>query len=227
MELILFDIDLTLVLTSGVGRKALNDAVHELFGIEGAFEGVQFAGRTDRSITAEGLSLHGLDSSEPSLLHLRSAFVRRLSGSLSSPDCPIMPLPGAAALLSALGSSGGFAIGLVTGNWREGAWLKLARCGLDGFFRSGAFAEDGMLRRELPPMALSRARAVTGIGFLPGDCWVVGDTPDDMDCGSACGMRTLGVATGPYGADVLEKAGATAVLPDLKDTAEVLRALAG
>lgn len=226
MGLILFDIDLTLILTSGVGRKALDGAMREMHGVEGAFEAVHFAGRTDRSISSEGLARSGLDDSEASILALRAAYIENLARDLATPGCPIARLPGALELLERLRGDGR-AMALVTGNWREGAWLKLARCGLDRFFRAGAFAEDGASRNELPPVAVERAARAFGRGFRHEDCWMVGDTPDDIECGRTWGMATLGVATGPFGAEALLAAGADEILGGLSDTEEALLILGG
>ena len=46
MSLLLFDIDGTLLLTSGAGMRGMTRAFEETFGVPRAFEGVAPAGRT-------------------------------------------------------------------------------------------------------------------------------------------------------------------------------------
>ena len=54
---------------------------------------------------------------------------------------------------------------------------------------------------------------------------VIGDTPLDVAAALDAGARAVGVATGSHSAAELMAAGAHAVLPDLTDTPQVLRAL--
>lgn len=226
MKLVLMDVDMTLVSTLGAGIRSLEEAIERRHGVGSSIRGVEFAGRTDRVIFEDCLAGAGLDSSEASVLELRSAYVARLAENLSS-GWPASPLPGVVPLLEVLGGRPQACFGLLTGNWREGAWLKLAASGIDRFFRFGAFAEQGRERHELASAALSMARLHSGAFFAPEDVWVVGDTPHDVSCGLRCGFRTLAVATGPYPAGALEGAGADCVLPDLSDTDEVLSILLG
>lgn len=227
MKLVLFDVDLTLIRTGGAGIRALNAAVAALHGTENAFEGIEFAGRTDRAITEDGLCRAGLGSSEGSLFKVRAAYLNYLSIELASPACSVSALPGSKEILTRLSGDPGFLCGLVTGNWKEGAFLKLAACGLDGFFRFGAFAEDGRDRSMLVKAAIEKATCRARRRFEPQDIWVAGDTPHDIACGRAWGTRTLGVATGPCDPEGLNAAGATAVVKDLADTEAVMRVLEG
>jgi phosphoglycolate phosphatase-like HAD superfamily hydrolase len=36
-----------------------------------------------------------------------------------------------------------------------------------------------------------------GRDFAPGEVYIVGDTPADINCGATHGLRTIAVATGP------------------------------
>ena len=95
-------------------------------------------------------------------------------------------------------------LGLLTGNVRRGAELKLRAAGL-AFerFRVGAFGSDHADRPELPAIAQRRARETLGVE-LPGDrVIVIGDTPADIACGRGIGARAIAVATGHYGVDEL------------------------
>ncbi len=115
-------------------------------------------------------------------------------------------------MLSWLEGRSGVALGLVTGNYEPVARLKLARAGIGKWFRSapGGFGSDSEDRAALPPIARRRA------GHVPRDrTIVIGDTPRDIACAHADGLRCVAVTTGPYGAG--ELAGADAVARDVGD----------
>jgi phosphoglycolate phosphatase-like HAD superfamily hydrolase len=87
-------------------------------------------------------------------------------------------------------------LGLVTGNIERIAWLKLRAAGLADYFACGAFGDEAEERAELPALALARAGELYRTTFAPDHVYVVGDTPADIACGVACGLRTVAVATG-------------------------------
>jgi phosphoglycolate phosphatase-like HAD superfamily hydrolase len=119
---------------------------------------------------------------------------------------------------------------VLTGNIRSVAEVKLAALGLREWLDLciGAYGDDHEDRTELVEVARRRAAAVHGrsaAAFGGTATVVIGDTPLDISAALAAGARAVGVATGSYSADDLAMAGADAVLPDLTDTATVLRAL--
>jgi phosphoglycolate phosphatase len=119
---------------------------------------------------------------------------------------------------------------VLTGNIRSVAEVKLAALGLREWLDLciGAYGDDHEDRTELVEVARRRAAAVHGrsaTAFCGAATVVIGDTPLDISAALGAGARAVGVATGSYSADDLAMAGADAVLPDLADTAAVLRAL--
>ena len=119
---------------------------------------------------------------------------------------------------------------MLTGNIRSVAEVKLAALGLREWLDLciGAYGDDHEDRTELVEVARRRAAAVHGrsAAVFGGTATVViGDTPLDISAALAAGARAVGVATGSHSADDLAMAGADAVLPDLTDTAAVLRTL--
>src|SRR5690606_41935469 len=66
-----------------------------------------------------------------------------------------------------------------------------------------------------------------GRTFRDKDIVIIGDTPYDVTCGQALGVRAVAVATGRYDAAELQAAGADVVLPDLSETEAVLDMLLG
>ena len=118
------------------------------------------------------------------------------------------------------------ALGLLTGNFVEGARIKLEYFDLWKYFRCGAFGDDASDRNHLVPVAIERARECGFIDAAPTDVVVIGDTPHDIACARAVGAMPIAVATGSYSVDQLKAAGADVVFKDLSDTAAVMRALA-
>lgn len=228
-RLVLFDIDGTLVRVDGAGREAIRAALQDVYGVTGEIDGFDFHGRTDPAI------VHGLleplgrgdDWVEAGLERLWEVYVERLERELERRRGRLTVLPGVPALLERLRSDPGFVCGLLTGNVEAGAWSKLRACGLAEAFAFGAFGSDSPRREALPPFALRRAEARTGVRFEPDAVVVVGDTPADIACARAAGARAVAVATGGYSATELAGRGADVVLASLEDTEAALRALRG
>ncbi len=110
----------------------------------------------------------------------------------------------------------------MTGNYEPIARMKLARAGLASHFSGcpGAYGSDSEDRTSLPPIA--RRRAGTAAEPYPrAQTIVIGDTPRDIACARADGLRCVAVATGPFGVDQLESADAA-----VGDATALRRALA-
>ena len=67
-------------------------------------------------------------------------------------------MPGIRELLDALEPRDDMALGLLTGNFEEGARIKLQHFDLWKYFRCGAFGDDASDRNHLVPVAMQRAR---------------------------------------------------------------------
>jgi phosphoglycolate phosphatase-like HAD superfamily hydrolase len=225
-RLLLFDIDGTLVATGGAGRRAMNRAFHDVFGVAGAFDGVDLAGRTDTSIVADAFAHAGLPGGPAEVARFRERYVTCLQDEVPRPSDEKGVLPGISALLDALHPAPHRFLALLTGNYAEAAEVKLAHFDLWRYFRCGAFGDDHGDRNHLVPVALERARSR---GLPPhveaAHAIVIGDTPRDVACAHAHGARAVAVATGLYSAERLEEAGADVVFEDLSDTDAVLRAI--
>ena len=137
-----------------------------------------------------------------------------------------MACTGVVEVLEALEARNDVTLGLLTGNVKRGAALKLAAVGLDiGRFHVNAFGSDEEHRPLLPAVAQRRARELFGLEVRGDRMVIVGDTPADIECGRAIGARAVAVATGHYSvADLAEHAPA-ALFADLTDTAAVLHAI--
>ncbi len=223
-RLLLFDIDGTLI-SGGPAKEAFHQALVETFGTAGDIEVHDFAGKTDPQIAREllvqaGVAAPAIDSGLPTLFE---RYLGHLEARL--PGRPVRVLEGVVALLDALSTDAAVGLGLLTGNHVRGAALKLRSAGIQDRFMMGSFGSDHEERDALPAIALVRAHETWGVRFDPSDVWVIGDTPRDVQCGRKERMKTLGVATGRYGADHLQAAGADRVVPDLRDTEAVTELL--
>ncbi len=177
-QLILWDIDGTILRSAGAGMKALNTALEAVFGLSGTFAGIDFAGRTDLWIIRQIFARFGLDDTPENRAAYIEGYIAALPGILKSSDSGV--LPGVQAILERAADHPEFVQGLLTGNLRRGAQTKLGFHGLWDYFPIGAFADDSEVRNELGPHALRRARRHWGVDFPPGRVWIVGDTPHDI-----------------------------------------------
>jgi phosphoglycolate phosphatase-like HAD superfamily hydrolase len=218
-ELVLWDIDHTLMATRGLGGALWGEAFEQVTGVA-LREQASVTGSTERVILRETVRLHDLPYGDDlfarfadalGTVHVRRAAEMRERGHA---------LPGAAAVLAALADRG-IRQSVVTGNVRQAAEVKLAVFGLDAYLRldEGAYGEDGEGRPELLRAALKRADVSAHRAVF------VGDTPADVAGGREAGVRVVAVATGRTAASDLRAAGAHFVLDGLSDTDRALAAI--
>jgi phosphoglycolate phosphatase-like HAD superfamily hydrolase len=220
-NLVLFDIDGTLLRTEGVGVSAMLRAFTRLHGERGfSFEGVEIAGALDGLLFARMMAQHGLPSDDATHAEFQRVYGDELSRTLT-PD-RVRRMPGTDGLVAALREAGA-AVGLLTGNYEHTAHLKITVAGFErAHFPFGAFGADGPSRRHLTPVAIERAAAHLGRAFDPSRVTIIGDTPHDIDCAKAHGCRAIGVGTGPYSPERLREVGADLAVADLSETARLL-----
>jgi phosphoglycolate phosphatase len=222
MKLVLWDVDFTLVDTTGQGRQAFEEAFQAVVGRppEGM---VPFAGFTDHQIAMAMLEKAGdqHDDRVPRMLdELATALAARADDIRESGRA----LPGARQALEALAARDDVISSLLTGNVEANAALKLAAFDLDSLvdLEVGGYGSDPHgSRGDL--VAVARERAAAKYGTEPTDTVLIGDTPRDIQAAHDGGARAIAVATGPYDPDDLREA--DQVLPDLHDTAALLTAL--
>jgi phosphoglycolate phosphatase-like HAD superfamily hydrolase len=135
-------------------------------------------------------------------------------------------LPGVFGLLNALTTHDATVqLGLLTGNTRLAAEVKLRHFDLWGEFKLGAFGDDHACRNELASIAERRAKQVIGDSLLSEEILVIGDTPRDVECAQSIGAKSLAVATGNFDSATLRNCGATRTVEMLVDihAEEILR----
>jgi len=225
-RLLLFDLDWTLIYTGGAGVRALNHSFLQLFNIPEAVKSISLDGKTDPAICREMIRV--ILKREPKageVEKLSRGYLDRLALEIDGPGYKI--LPGIPSLLEALSGIRDVALGLGTGNFEEGAHIKLARADLMKYFRFGGFGSDAEDRPMVLRAGVQRGEKHTGKTFAPRDVVVIGDNIRDVQAGKAIGAMTVAVATGPMRYEELEKTEPDFLFHDLSNTEAVVRVLLG
>lgn len=215
--ILLFDIDGTLLHADGAGRSAFEATIAERTGVADSLAGVDLRGMTDVAILAAGLTAAKLDAAQQLDGPMEARYIELLNQELNA-STEVKILPGVLELLDALAIAGPhLAIGLGTGNLRQGAYAKLGRVGLSERFGFGGFGSDALARSEL--LAAGARRGAANWGLEPSQCRVVviGDTALDIAAGLAIGAEVLAVGTSGVPVEELKSAGATWAYADLTD----------
>ena len=199
MTVLFWDIDGTLLTTAKGGMFAWDDAVKEITGREFALQSLRIPGMTDYQIAARTFEMLGLDRTE----ELTHQLVRRYEELLptSLPRRTGHVLKNVREVLEQLRARPDVQSYLLTGNTRGGAKAKLTHYGLSDFFPEGAFAEDTRERATIAERAMAMARRAGPVSEH--EAFVIGDTPHDIECANAIGVRTIAVATGGYSVEEL------------------------
>jgi phosphoglycolate phosphatase len=197
IRLVLFDIDGTLIHTSGAGEKAFARVFANFFGVSDGTEKLKFAGRTDTAILREFFIHNAIPPSAENMDQFFEAYVFMLEQKLEA--LPGGVHPGVWNWLHDLRSLPQQpVIGLLTGNVRLGAEIKLRRFGLWEQFEIGAFADDSAERNEIAAIAKRRGESRLGEKLREDEVLVIGDTPLDIACARCIGAKVLAVGTGMY-----------------------------
>ncbi|KAB2654457.1 MAG: HAD hydrolase-like protein [Verrucomicrobia bacterium] len=195
VQAILFDIDGTLIRTGGAGVAAFARASALAFGKPGGTRDLVFHGRTDTGLVREFLRLHGFSEGAANVRRFLDTYLFLLSDQLDRHHGEICP--GVLEFMAGLESlPEPPLLGLLTGNVRLGAELKLRAHGLWEWFEVGGFGDDHEDRDRIAGIAKRRVERRLGRALAGRDVVVVGDTPLDVRCARAIGARCLAVATG-------------------------------
>jgi phosphoglycolate phosphatase-like HAD superfamily hydrolase len=220
MNLVLFDIDGTILHARNAGTGSFFAALEDVFGHHPEDPEIRFAGNTDLNILGEIMEHRGREWSQEEEEAFFTALPRKLKDSLAEVE-PIL-YPGLLELLDALSRRADVMLGLVTGNIESCARVKLEAFGLSDYFKFGGFGDDHADRKEMARLAVERAgrRLPDGVRFQK--CLLIGDTPSDVEAAQAIGACKVGVLTGGSSEEELLRAGAEHVFTDLRNPQVIL-----
>lgn len=230
-RLVLFDIDGTILWGGPLWKECFLAAIEELHP-NTDFPRVSFGGKTDIQITREMLAALGLaqDEVDARMKAIIDQYLQNVKRAIPERAPEVKLLPGVREIIEELARHPDVLLGLLTGNVREGAKLKLSCVGLevgpDGHFRVGVYGDDHWDRYELPAMAVDRTRHEHGHVFSGKQVVIIGDTIHDVNCGKSIGARSIGVGTGrTHSQDEMLAQNPDYYFRDLSDTFEVLQAI--
>ena len=215
VRLVLFDVDGTLIHTGGAGVKAFARTFASEFNAANGFERLKFAGRTDTSLVREFFGFQQIAPTPENFARFFERYVFWLDHMLRESRTSLCPgvwefLHGLQALPQPP------LLGLLTGNIRLGAEIKLRHFKLWDVFQTGAFADDHEERAQIAAAARQRGSRILGTELAGDQVVVVGDTPLDIRCARAIGAKALAVATGGSSLGELKQHQPEWAVPDLR-----------
>jgi len=219
--LLIWDIDGTLINCKGVGRKAMNEAFFNMYGIESGFDAVSMAGRLDELIVKEAMSIHGVNN--PNMNEFYEAYAAALHSTMVLHQPHV--LDGVKSILEETMRSGKVLNTVGTGNCEIGAQLKLEFTGLKEYIRFGSYGSDHDERWALVQDVIRQAEDKEGLRFEKDRIFVIGDTPRDIVAGQKNNVKTIAVETGGYNRDELRTYEPDFILPSLSNKNAFYRAI--
>ena len=224
---LLFDIDGTLVTTGGAGRRSMAFAFEQLHGRRDACDSFSMSGMTDRAIVRKALNVIGAEDSPAAIDAVIAAYLAHLTEEVrKADDQNYRVFPGMREAVQEARARTGFAVGLGTGNVRQGARVKLERVSIYDQFAFGGFGCDAEDRVELIRFGAKAGAALLGAPVEECRVVVIGDTPKDVHAARGIGAECIGVGTGSYTPEALLEAGANVAYPDFTHR-EAMKVLLG
>ncbi len=194
IKVVLFDIDGTLLRAGIAPRKAFQDAVSQIWRKNVNIDNISFLGKTDISILSEILKKHGLKDDSVLRQRFWSLYIQLLKDYIKKENKKRV-MPGVLDILEEI-KNRGITLGIITGNIRKGALIKLDTFGLSFYFSFGAFGDEKERREDLVPIAIKRAKAVRREKLKKSNFLMVGDSIPDILSGKKHGIKTVIVGTG-------------------------------
>lgn len=225
--LVLFDIDGTLLRVGDPFHgQALLDAVRHVYAVEPDLDGIPRAGMLDAQILRLILEKHEIDPerAEAGIGTVMEVMGQQYETAMRGHPYQERLLPGAREAVEAT-MDHGWTAGVLTGNARTVAVLKLQASGLGAIAEIGAYGDSARARSALVQAAHDEAEQRTGTRFAPGQTVLIGDTPNDITAAREADVRVVAVATGRYSLDALVAHHPDSVLPDLTDTATFIHSI--
>ncbi|MCH8295335.1 HAD hydrolase-like protein [Candidatus Poribacteria bacterium] len=226
-KLVLFDIDGTILNAGRIGRRAIYQALEDVFGADkrNEFRDIRMSGKTDTQIIHEILEdVVDRNALQQLLPRIFDSITDLLAAACKQRENTKL-LVGVQELIEVATDHKDCTLGLLTGNNKQCAMVKLDVFELTHFFQLGAFGDEAYYRNELPDIAVQRAFEQTGHLFRNKEIVILGDTPNDVSCGRHLGVCAIAVATGRFSSEELQKSQPDYLFEDLSDTRSVMNAI--
>lgn len=219
-QLVLFDIDGTiLIYKKYFSKKVFTSIIKEVFDRDISLTQLpSFAGMTDLEILKDIASKINLPEIE--LTNMLPELWKKLLDKFKKISGPefIELLPGIPELINSLNEDKYTHLGLLTGNFKENAYLKLSVFDLDKYFPFGAFGCESENRNTLPELAIQRANNyINGKQFSSDNTVIIGDSPKDIECAKTNNIPVIAVATGLFSEKQLSEYSPDAVFSNFSD----------
>ena len=219
-QLVLFDIDGTLLITRGMTSRCIEQSGKKFFGNSFVL-GAVTPGHLDHQLFLRVAASNGFVLDPDVFEKWKNLYFHILAGELASRPEDIFVLPGVRELWRRVHELPGLAVGLLTGNFRKASYLKLDAAEIDRTHLDvQVHAEDGESRVALVAAA-KRILKNRNVCIASDRITIVGDTPRDIQCAQAAGCRCLAVATGRYSRGQLSNHVPDVLVDDLTDTAAI------
>ncbi|MCT4596000.1 MAG: HAD hydrolase-like protein [Anaeromicrobium sp.] len=211
--LLVWDIDGTLIKSHGSGRKAMDKAFFQVYGIEDAFLHIDMAGRIDGAIVRDGLKKHEVEFEEEFFI-----IYKEILKEVVNIKEMVEVLPGIRDILENAVNYEKIHHVLGTGNMMDGARIKLSSHKLNSYFPTGGFGDELMERWEVIKRAIEEGEKHYKTKYQKENIYIIGDTPRDIECAKILGTKSIAVATGSYEYEVLKEHEPDYIFHDLLET---------
>jgi phosphoglycolate phosphatase-like HAD superfamily hydrolase len=227
-QLVLWDVDGTLIHNGGVSKQAYALGFERLTGTPPT-EPVITDGMTDPAIMRSLFARHGIEFTSEVAAEIPKVMTDALATLVPELRVRGHAMPGARAAMDALAELPDVIQSVLTGNIAQNAFAKVAAFGLHARldFEVGGFGSDDEVRANLVGAARGKALRKYGVAFNASNTVIIGDTLRDIEAGRDGGAHVIAVASEAFSEDQLLAEGAEAVIPDLRDTDGLVKSLLG
>jgi len=190
VELILLDVDGTLVDTMRLDTVCFVQAMSDVFGITGVdTEWGAYQETTDSAVLGYLVErANGRGPTPEQIATMKHRFLELLERSVQEDKSACRPIPGGPAFVRMLVDSPAFSVAIATGGWEESARFKLERAGYGLSDVPLASSNDASSRTAILTIAVERARAKTETRSFEGITYI-GDGEWDARAASSLGYR--------------------------------------
>jgi len=225
MNLVVFDIDGTLLRSVELDDKCFVRALAEVLGIDGvAADWTRYEHPTDSGLLREIVHRHhARHPTDEEIDLVRQRCCQLLSLIVLRSRSAIRQVAGASQLIERLRCDSRWCAAIASGSWQATAQIKLGAAGIDASGLPAAFADDSFDRSEILSLAIQRAgEQYRTDGFQK--VVYVGDGIWDVAAARRQAVAFLGVG-GSVAAGPLTQAGAASILGDFSEIRAVFQAL--